>query len=305
MSASSNHDESRSAFVALIGRPNSGKSTLINAVLEENLSIVTPLPQTTRRNLRGIYTSGQTQLVFVDTPGIHMGKHALNKTISEHGMRLLEKRDCDLICYIVDLSRELGREEDMIAELVRQSALPVCVVFNKKDLCKAPREKIGVFHDRYRELTAGQEVCLSATAPEARGQFLAALAPLIPAGPHYYPADDLTDVDLRFFAAEYIRAALIAVSREEVPHAAFVEVLAYREEARQHAVEAAIHVETQGQKGIVIGKRGAVIRSIQSRAERMLSDLIGAPASIACHVKVTPKWRDNKRFLADMGMSPS
>ncbi len=293
-----------SAFVAFIGRPNSGKSTLLNAILEENLSIVTSLPQTTRRSLKGIYTTDSFQIVFVDTPGIHAGKHALNKAISEHGVKLLARRDVDIVCYIVDLAREFGEEEDGIASLIQKAELPVCVVFNKKDLCKNPQAKIGVFHDRYPNLQPDQEVCLSAANENARSQFLAAIKPMLPSGPRYFPSDDLTDADLRFFAAEYIRAAIIESARAEVPHAAFVEILDYAEKPESHTIDAAIHVETQGQKGIIIGKSGRMIRSIQSKAADALANLTGVPAKIVCHVKVTPKWRDNQRFLSEMGLKP-
>lgn len=297
----SEHDQFRSAFVALVGRPNSGKSTLLNAVLGERISIVSTLPQTTQRNLRGICNGPGYQLVFVDTPGIHEGKHEVNKLMSRQGLALLEGKSVDVVCYMVDLARELGGEEDVVAGRVEQAGLPVCIVFNKADRCSDVERARETFYARYPGLTAYPSVVLTATEPSARERFLETLLALVPPGPMYYPEDDLTDADLRFLAAELIREQVILATREEVPHAVLVEILDYKEVEGRHLVEAEIHVETKGQKGILIGKGGAVVKRIQRRAQFGLSRLADAPARIRCHVKVSPKWRDNPRFLRGMG----
>jgi GTP-binding protein Era len=293
--------EFRSAFIALIGRPNSGKSTLLNTVVGERLSIVSTLPQTTQRNLRGILNGPGYQLVFVDTPGIHEGKHAVNKLMSRQGLSLLEDESVDVICYVVDLARELGEEEDAIAGRVGRAGLPVCIVFNKADRCEDVERVRAAFSTRYPALSRHRAVVLTATEPAARERFLETVLPLVPPGPRYYPDEDLTDADLRFLAAELIREQVILATREEVPHAVLVEILQYKEIEGRHLVEAEIHVETKGQKGILIGKQGAVIKRIQRRSQFALSRLADAPARIRCHVKVTPKWRDKPRFLAGMG----
>jgi GTPase len=292
----------RSAFVALVGRPNSGKSTLLNVVLGEALAITSPLPQTTRRNLRGIYTAGQIQIVFVDTPGIHEEKHALNKAISRAAAMLMSAEEVDIICYLVDLSRELGSEEDHIAAIASKSSLPICLVFSKTDKCDDVGEAIAAFRQRYPQLHDACEIALSLLDADAGQRFLAAITPLVAEGPRYYPADHLTDADLRFFAAEYIRKAIIDTTREEVPHASFVEIRQYKENGDRHKVEADIHVETQGQKGIIIGAQGRGIKKIQRRAEAALRSLTDASVAIRCHVKVSPHWRDNKGFLKNMGL---
>jgi len=291
----------KSAFISLIGRPNCGKSSLLNTVLGEQISIVTPLPQTTRRNIKGIYNEADLQLVFLDTPGVHAGGHALNKAMIDQCRAALAKDEADVVCYLVDLSRDWGAEEEMAAALAQESGLPVLVVFNKKDAVDSPEQKVREFLTRFPRLDPFPRVILSAIHPSAKKDFLSALLPLVPEGPAHFPPDELTDENMRFFAAEYLRKYLILNTRQEVPHAAFVEITAYKEEPTGHKISANIHVETDGQKGIVIGKGGTIIAKIRREAERDLRKLAGVPVSIQTHIIVTPKWRDNEAFLRDAG----
>jgi GTP-binding protein Era len=143
---------------------------------------------------------------------------------------------------------------------------------------------------------------LAAVETQSQAKFLGSLVPLIPEGPQYYPEDELTDANLRFFAAEFVREQVIRQTREEVPHATMVEIFVYKELPDRHVIDANIHVETDGQKAIIIGRKGSLIKRIQARASERLSELTGIPAQIRCHVKVSPKWRDNKGFLSSMGM---
>jgi GTP-binding protein Era len=292
----------RSAFIALVGRPNSGKSTLLNTVLGEQISIVTPLPQTTRKNIKGIYNTENLQLIFIDTPGIHEGKYALNRAMSAAGSRLIDGDDVDAVCYIVDASRPSGPEEDRVAGLVAAGRSPALIVFNKADLCADSAGIRAEFFARYPALVSKAHVTLSAIKREARAEFLAALMPFVPEGPAYFPADDLTDENMRFFAAEYIRREIIDFTGAEVPHASFVEITDYTEEGDRHRVEATIHVETVGQRGIIVGNKGALIQKIQRRAGHELGRLTGARVQVRCHIKITPRWRDNTGFLGNMGL---
>ena len=292
----------KSAFLALVGRPNSGKSTLLNTILGESLSIVTSMPQTTQKNMRGIYNGEGYQLVFVDTPGFHRGKHALNKAMFKQSKKIFSDEGIDILCYLVDLSRPFGEEEDEIVKVVENLKIPVYIVFNKTDLCPSVDETIKSFHSRYPELTALQYISVCATSKLAKDKFLEAIEPKIPFGPKYYPEEEITDSNLRFFAAEYIRKQIIEITHEEVPHATFVEIMDYKEFEDKHIINSTIHVESQGQKGIIIGKKGKVINQIKKQAAEELSELAGAPVNIICHVKVTPKWRDNKQFLSEMGL---
>jgi GTP-binding protein Era len=297
-----NNSKFKSAFIALIGRPNSGKSTLLNTVIGEELSIVTSLPQTTQRNMRGIYNEKDIQLIFVDTPGVHRGKHTLNKSMYEQAIGVLNDSGIDIICYLVDLSRSFGDEENEIASLLSKITATVCVIFNKIDLCKNVELVKKDFFDRYPKLKSYPAIEISALSKLSKDLFLDLINPFILEGPKYYPGDDLTDSNMRFFAAEYIRKQIIKLTQEEVPHASCVEILDYKEKASKHVIEAVIHVETAGQKGIVIGKKGKIINKIRTQAQKELTDFVGIPVKMTCHVKITPKWRDNKNFLSGVGL---
>jgi GTP-binding protein Era len=292
---------SRSAFIALVGRPNSGKSTLLNTVIGEELALVSTLPQTTRKNFKGIYTRDNLQLVFVDTPGIHRGKHEFNSRMIQESASALKKDAADMVCYLVDLSRPFGEEEDTVSQIVMRSGLPVVILFTKMDICDDCPAAIEAFAARYPKLAGAPRCVVNAKEPSSKAAFLAVIDPFIPDGPVFFPGDDLTDENMRFFAAEYVRKQIIYNTQDEVPHAAFVEINAYRESGKRHHIEATIHVETDGQKGIIIGSRGALIKKIQKRASEDLTRLTGVPASIICHVKVTSGWRDSGKFLAKQG----
>jgi GTP-binding protein Era len=291
---------SRSAFIALVGRPNCGKSTLMNTVLGEELSIVSTMPQTTRKNLRGIYNAAGLQLVFIDTPGIHRGKHAFNERMLGESADAL-KDNADVVCYIVDLGREFGEEEDIVAGIVAQCGLPAVVLFNKKDICDAPDAMEKTFFERHPALASAPHAAVIAKEAQTKEIFLRLIDPFVPDGPAYFPAEDLTDANTRFFAGEYIRKQIIYNTKEEVPHAAYVEITGYSESPERHHVDATIYVETDGQKGILIGKGGKLIKKIQSRAAQDLQKLTGVPASIQCHIRVQKGWRDDERFLRKMG----
>ncbi|MBD3242088.1 MAG: GTPase Era [Chitinivibrionales bacterium] len=291
----------RCGMMALVGRPNSGKSTLINTVIGEQLCLVTPLPQTTRHNLRGIYNSEHAQLVFVDTPGIHGTGRKLNQAMVVEARGALTDEGLDLVGYVVDLGREFGEEEDTVAEMVAAAAVPVIVVFNKLDRCDDPQRRMEEFRTRYPSLANTRSVALIATSEEARTAFLDVVVPLLPEGLPLFPPDELTDQNMRFFAAECLRKGIILSTQKEVPHATCVEILEYRETPQRHVIEAVIHVETAGQKGIIIGKGGKAIGHIRRVAEREMARLADAPVSYHCHVKISPKWRDKPGFLRAIG----
>jgi len=295
--------EFKSAFIALVGRPNCGKSTLINTIIGENVSIVSPLPQTTQKNIRGLYNGNNYQLVFIDTPGIHKGRHTLNKSMFKQSVTMFRDEGIDIVCYVVDLSRSLGVEEDRIASMVQQLTIPVVLIFNKTDVCTTVDKSIKQFFEKYPTLNTKKFLALCAHSPLSKELFLKAVEPLLPYGPRYYPDDIFSDSNLRFFASELIRKQIIDVTTNEVPHASCVEILSYKELDTSHSIEAVVHVETQGQKGIVIGKKGRIITKIKKRAQKALEQLVGVPVTITCHVSVTPRWRDNKRFLDELGFT--
>ncbi len=292
-----------SAFVAIIGRPNSGKSTLLNAILGENLAIVSPMPQTTQRNMRGMYNEDNMQIVFVDTPGIHKGKHQLNHEMYSLSTSMIKDSGIDVVCYMVDLSRDFGEEEDDIATKVANVSSPVLIVFNKVDQLSIPEgvRKQEEFNERYPDLAPLPQVLLSALNETAGEVFINFLRSYVPEGPQYYPADDLTDESLRFFASEYIRKEIIALTHNEVPHASFVEITEYNEGEDKHVIEADIHVETPGQKAIIIGTKGQTISKIRKGAEWKMRGLTGMKCKVNLFVKITKHWRDKKAFLKEQG----
>ncbi len=292
-----------SGFVALIGRPNSGKSTLLNAVLGEQMAIVSPMPQTTQRNMRGIYNEDNLQIVFVDTPGIHRGKHQLNQEMYNLSTSVFKDSGLTALCYLVDMTRDLGEEEDEIAKMVGKLDIPVVIVLNKADQITieegSKREKD--FNNRYPLLSSLPQIMISSVAADAGEIFVDTLRKYLPEGPQYYPADDLTDASLRFFASEYIRKQIIDLTHEEVPHACFVEITEYNEGEGLHQISADIHVETAGQKGIIIGAKGRTISAIRRGAEKKMRLLSRSKTKINLFVKVTKHWRDKKQFLKEAG----
>jgi GTP-binding protein Era len=294
----------RSGFVVLAGRPNSGKSTLINTVLGEEISPVTPLPQTTRRRISGVYTDPSMQIVFVDTPGIHQGGHKLNRAMLNEAESAARDDGIDCLCYIVDLSRAFGEEESLAAAITQRSNAPRLIVFNKKDLCSSVQRECGRFFSLFPGLAGAPSVTISAVSPAAKKEFLDALDPFIKEGPRYFDEETLTDADMRSLAAEFLRKHLILATRDEVPHAVFVEIESYRELERHHDIRAIIHVETTGQRGIIIGKKGALLARIRRNAETEFGRLAGCPVSISCHIKVTPHWRDSQSFLRSTRFFP-
>lgn len=298
-------DQFKSAFVAIIGRPNSGKSTLLNSILGEHLAIVSPMPQTTQRKMRGIHNDESMQLVFVDTPGIHKGKHGLNRSMYELSTSMIADDGIDIICYMVDFSRDFGEEEDGIAELVGRvnGEKRVLIVLNKVDLFTLPEveKKRELFFSRYPSLSGAPTLMLSAMAENAGEIFTSFIKPYVPEGPLYYPTDDITDANLRFFASEFVRKQIINNTYEEVPHACYVEVVDYEEGPEGHHITADIHVETQGQKCIVIGEKGALISKIRKGAEWSMRKLTGVKVKYTLFVKVTPHWRDKKDQLREFG----
>jgi GTP-binding protein Era len=271
----------------------------MNTILEEQISIVTSLPQTTRQNIRGIYTTDDVQIVFVDTPGMHRGKHTLNELMREEAVSAVSS-GMDAVCYLVDLSRDFGDEESDCAAIAAASSTPVLLVFNKIDMCDDVDGKISTFLSTHKGFNDSPMIKISATSPKSKQIFMDAIDPLIPEGPKYFDDDSLTDATMRTIAAEFIRKQIIVNTREEVPHAAFVEIESYKETGVKHEIVAGIHVETNGQKAIVIGAKGAIIEKIKRDARKDIENLVGMRVSLKLHVKVTPGWRDNAGFLRMM-----
>lgn len=296
----------KSGFVALVGRPNVGKSTLMNALLQQKIAIVTPLPQTTRTRQLGILTKPDYQMIFVDTPGIiSTPRHKLDEFMVETALETL--RDAEVILWLVDGSEPPGLEDRAIAERLREvgPAAHVILGINKLDILQA--EEVLPRLGEYRELLPEADWILFSAAQQAgTDALLQMLVDALPEGPRYYPADQVTDVFVRNIAAEMIREQLMLQLRDEVPYGTAVEVVDFKE--RDNGVtyiSANIFVERESHKRIVIGAKGAMLRSIGAAAREEIEELTQGPVFLDLWVKVEPKWRRDERALKRLGYATS
>ncbi len=290
----------RSGFVAVLGKPNVGKSTLINSYVGQKVAIVSPKPQTTRRRLRGILTLPAAQIVFVDTPGIHVPRHKLGEYMVETAVRAIP--DADVVLFVVDLSGPPGDEDRKLAELIEERAVSPCVlVMNKVDLV-SPAE-VEVRQEAYLGLAGGQQsITLSATEGRNRDLLLDLILGHLPPGPQLYPPDQVTDQPLRFMAAELIREQVLVHLHHEVPHgiAVVVEEFKERREDLTH-IEATVYVAKESQKGIVIGKGGKMLKRIGQAARGEIQSLLGSQVYLELWVKVRKGWPRDEAALRHLG----
>ncbi len=287
-----------SGFVSILGRPNTGKSTLLNQLVGSKLAIVANKPQTTRTTIQGVWTAAGAQVVFVDTPGIHTGDSLLSKRMMESIREALDERD--LLLYLVDASRETGEEDERALDLVRQASTPAIAVFNKIDLIKDKRKLLPLM-DRYRHLLEFADyIPISARTGRGVDELRTAILSRLPKGPAYFPPDHLTDQPERFLVAELIREKILAVTREEVPHSVAVTVEEWKEEGRLTRVSATIHVERPGQKAIILGEKGERLKLIGTKARLESEKLLGRRFFFGLFVRVTRNWRENESFLKEL-----
>jgi len=290
-------DTFKSGFIALIGRPNVGKSTLLNAILDQKIAIVADRQQTTRNKLLGIKTFEHTQMIFVDTPGIHSPRHALGESMVRTAEDAMQ--DIDVVAFVTDADR---RDEDLaIIALFKELKTPVLFVLNKAD-SKSPSEISDIIH-AYGDLFPFSSF-LSISALKVKGiEFLLEkIKGLLSEGPKYYDDDTVTDQYERFMTAEIIREKIIKNTSEEVPHAVAVEIQEWKEKKKGLvSISATIYVEREGQKAIIIGKKGDMLKTIGSQARRDIERLISAKVFLELWVKVKKGWRDDKKMLQTLG----
>jgi GTP-binding protein Era len=290
----------RSGFVAVLGKPNVGKSTLINSYVGQKVAIVSPKPQTTRRRLRGILTLPAAQVVFVDTPGIHVPRHKLGEYMVETAVRAIP--DADVVLFVVDLSGPPADEDRKLAELIEERATsPSILVMNKVDLVSPAQ--VEVRREAYLGLVAGQQwIVVSATEGRNRDQLLDLILRLLPPGPQFYPPDQVTDQPLRFMAAELIREQVLVHLHHEVPHGIAVVVEEFRERREDLThIEATVYVAKESQKGIVIGKGGKMLKGIGQAAREEIQSLLGKQVYLELWVKVRKGWPRDEAALRNLG----
>lgn len=288
----------RSGTVALIGRPNAGKSTLLNALLGDKVAIVSARPQTTRNRIIGVLTEARGQAVLFDLPGVHLPKHKMNARMMQEVHSALE--EVDLVLHLVDSSEPWGGGESFLFDLLSTVAPPVVGVLTKIDLVR-PKQAllplIAAYRERRPEATV---VPISAIEGDGLGGLLDEVFAGLPEGEPLYPADVTTTQTERFFIAEVVREKLLERTRNELPYTTGVVVDFLEESERLLRVDAVIYVERASQKGIVIGKGGRMIKEVGQAARLDLEKLLGIRMFLELHVKVHPRWRDDVRVLRDM-----
>jgi GTP-binding protein Era len=290
----------RSGFVSIIGRPNAGKSTLLNALVGEKLAIVTRKPQTTRNRIQGFvnvakkgkYPAGQ--IVLIDTPGIHKPVNSLNRSMMKEVYDAVE--GCDLLLLIVDATEKFGSGDQFVIELAKRTKLPCFLLLNKID--GLHKDRLLPLIDRYKELHEFAEVIpISALKRDGLDALLDAIIKALPEGPRYFSEDQITDQPERFLAAELIREQVLQLTSQEVPHATTVLIDSFEEGSKLTRIAATIYCEREGQKAILIGKHGANLKKIGTSARQQIERLLGTKVFLELYVKVQPGWRESRAFV--------
>jgi GTPase len=280
----------RSGFVAIVGRPNAGKSTLVNSLVGRKVAIVSPRPQTTRNRIQGIVNRNDAQIVLVDTPGIHQARNVLSRQMMDEAQHALE--GVDVLSLIVDASVNFGPGDDFSLEWVKRFHGPTFLLLNKIDCVKKPLLLLMI--EKYAALYRFAEIYpISAMTGEGCRELVNAWLELLPESPPYFPADQFTDQPERFLAAEFIREKAILATREEVPHAIAVLIDSFEEKKTLVKIRATLYVEREGQKGILIGKRGETMKKIGTDARKEIENILGTKVFLELFVKVQPNWRQN------------
>jgi GTP-binding protein Era len=292
----------RSGFVSILGRPNAGKSTLLNALVGEKLAIVTRKPQTTRNRIQGIVNVERKgrrpagQIVLIDTPGVHKPINSLNKRMMKEVYDALE--GCDLLLVIVDAGEKFGTGDQFVIDIARRTELPCFLLLNKIDTIQ--KDRLLPLIAEYQSLHAFQEILpISALKEEGLDTLLDALVKALPEGPRYFPKDQITDQPERFLVSELIREQVLQYTSQEVPHATTVLIDQYEEGAKLTRIAATIYCEREGQKAILIGKQGANLKKIGTHARLQIERLLATKVFLELFVKVRAGWRDSRDFVEE------
>jgi GTP-binding protein Era len=291
----------RSGFVAVVGRPSVGKSTLINALLGQSIAPTSHRPQTTRRRQLGILTRADAQVIFVDTPGIHQPQDRLGRWMLDDASAALD--DADVILVVFDLTRPPNREDEQVAQAIRarKDPPPIVIALNKVD--EVPADRLSDRRAAFLTLLPDCEAhSVSAFRGDGRAELLERILALLPAGPRYYPADQVTDIFERDIAGELVRAAAMRLLRDEVPYGITTRVEEFRERGEDGAyVGVTLFVEREAHKPIVIGKGGGMLRRIGTEARKEIEAMSGRKVYLDLRVKVAAGWRDDEEALQQFG----
>jgi GTP-binding protein Era len=294
-----------SGFVCILGRPNAGKSTLLNALVGERLAIVSPKPQTTRNRILGIVQIPKRkkalagQIVLIDTPGVHKADTSLGRKMMSEVREALE--GCDLLLLIVDVTRKFGQADESVLEMAKKSGTPVFLLLSKIDLFRNQKDKLLPIIDGYQKLHGFKEIIpISARKPEGLDLLIEKIIGALPEGPRYFPEDQVTDQPMRFMVAEVIREQVLLETSEEVPYATTVLVEQFEEGAKLTRIAAAIYCEREGQKRILIGKQAQMLKKIGTAARLQIEKMVGTRVFLELFVKVSPEWRESRAFIEEL-----
>ena len=291
--------EHKSGFVAIVGRPNVGKSTLLNRIVGQKIAIMSDKTQTTRNKIQGVYTTPEAQLIFIDTPGIHKPKHRLGDFMVESAYSAL--REVDAVLFMISADQKRGRGDDFIIERLKNVQSPVYLIINKIDKVH-PDELLGIIEDYSAQMPFAQVVPISATEGNNVDRLMEVLIAEMPEGPQYFPDDQVTDHPEYFIVSELIREKVLFLTRDEVPHSVAVVVDSMkRNENDKIQIQATIIVERDSQKGIIIGKGGKMLKEIGTKARKDIENLLGDKVFLELWVKVQKDWRDKRVYLQDFG----
>jgi GTP-binding protein Era len=295
----------RSGFVCILGRPNAGKSTLLNALVGEKLAIISPKPQTTRNRIQGIVnlpkSKGQSgaQIVLIDTPGVHKPDSSLGRKMMVEVREALE--GSDVVLLIMDAMRKLDQRDEFAIQMLKHSSTKVCLILNKVDLLKGGKGKLLPLIEEYKKLHPFHDIIpISALKRDGLEILLKQVTAALPVGPPLFPEDQVTDQPVRFMAGEMVRERVLLETEEELPYATTVIVENFEEGARLTRISATIYCEREGQKGILIGKKGERLKRIGTSARLQIERRLGTKVFLELYVKVQPNWRESRGFVEEL-----
>lgn len=291
--------EHKSGFVAIVGRPNVGKSTLLNRLIGQKIAIMSDKAQTTRNKIQGVYTTDDAQIIFIDTPGIHKPKSRLGDYMVEAAYSAL--REVDAIMFMISADQKRGRGDDFILERLAHQNVPVYLIINKIDKVH-PDQLLHIIDDYRTQMDFKEVIPISATEGNNVDRMLSVLVDQMPEGPQYFPDDQITDHPEYFIVSELVREKVLKLTRDEVPHSvAVVTDTMKRADTGKIHIQATIIVERDSQKGIIIGKGGKMLKNIGTQARKDIENLLGDKVFLELWVKVQKDWRDKKTYLQDYG----
>lgn len=291
----------KSGFVTILGRPNVGKSTLLNAIIGEKVSIVTAKPQTTRNRISGIKNLENAQIIFWDTPGIHKARDVLNRIMVRAAISTIS--EVDVILFMIDGSSPSGKGDDFIISLLKEASQPVLLVINKIDLVEKGK-LLPLIDDLSKKLSFSKIIPVSAKSTDGVDLLLTNITELLKEGPRYFAEDIITERPERFIVSEMIREKVFALIKDEVPYSTAIEIEEFKDKKKQNIVviSAAIYVERDSQKKIIIGKKGSMIKKIGSQARKDIEGLLGTKVFLELFVKVRSEWKNKGSMLKDLGL---